>query len=1212
MASILSLIEAYPEIDKSILKQYQLPERVVTVNADDMDLQPIDIDIEKLIRKNFQMMHPDMEFPEEDLLLGYDHKQWHKIQNFGLPAREQKWSPPKMPDRLKKLERTCETLDEIYQIINDNKELYGQEIKWMRSMWHKRLYGHWVFINGVPTYIDGWHFFYCGFWELDIGLPEYRSRDRKFFLFARYCYTTTEAPFKFRRKVGNNYQYTSDKKDFLQWQKDYEDNGRSKPEASKEFFWREYNTRTCYGFNYPKHRREGATFKGECINYELVSRSINGKAGIQSLDDTHGKAAFLDKLVAPWKSLPFFFKPKFSGSTNPKSELIFEEPTRKSKNKGTMNVIKTGLGSKINFATTAHRSFYDGDKLLSIHTDEEGKCFGPGTELLMYDGSIKQAQDIFEGDVLMGPDSTPRIVNTTTFGKEEMYEIIPNKGLPWTCNASHIIVAVVCSAVCGYRKGEIIKFTVKEYLNFTPWLKQHLNLYRVPVQYPERETGIDPYLIGVWLGDGTSRSSQITNVEKEVQRYINTYAGREGQIVRSKGIGGITHSINPGIYKVKIKVTDLSSGEEEIFDSIREAGKKYGKGYIINWMGRENLIHKIERVSKSKNPLLEELNFHGMIQNKHIPDPYLINSEEKRFRLLAGLIDSDGHKTSGKESYEITQKNKTLAYQIQRLATELGLYSSINVKVATLKREGKATYECEVYRVKIYGDRCPMIPCYVERKKCHFKIHHDKKRDSLKTGFKVKYLGIGDYYGFSLKGEDRTFLLKDCTVVHNTILEKVDERWEVIRQCLSMGNGKKIVGFNISTSTVGEMTKQGGTAYFRLCKDSHWQNRIPESGQTSSGKLNLFIPAFDGLEGFVDEYGNSIIDDPKTPIRTIDGKMTDIGAKTYLKARAKDLLGEGKPENIEKYHENMRLHPTKFKECFMASSSDTGFNIKILSERINDLQMNERLQPVMGDFRWKVYRESVEWIPNPYGKFSNSLILPEGEANRIRAIDGVKCPANPNRFVSSADAFRFEKTQHRRMSNGGGAVFYRRDYTVDPEGKDPIIFDETGAPVDNWKSHRFCCTYNNRVATKKEYVEDMLMMCIYYGAMMYPEMNVPEVNDRFIEWGFGGYLLYDYDPIHNQYKENPGFSTVGNVKQDLFGGVKEYIEVHGYRERHLGFLEECLEIKGLEEMTDFDLFTAGAGCLRGLKSQYSDYINNMLGNNTENQNTVDFANIMLN
>jgi replicative DNA helicase len=37
-----------------------------------------------------------------------------------------------------------------------------------------------------------------------------------------------------------------------------------------------------------------------------------------------------------------------------------------------------------------------------------GKCLGRGTLVLMFDGTIKPVEDIAAGDLLMGPDNTPR------------------------------------------------------------------------------------------------------------------------------------------------------------------------------------------------------------------------------------------------------------------------------------------------------------------------------------------------------------------------------------------------------------------------------------------------------------------------------------------------------------------------------------------------------------------------------------------------------------------------------------------------------------------------------------------------------------------------------------------------------------------------------------------------------------------------------------
>lgn len=138
--------------------------------------------------------------------------------------------------------------------------------------------------------------------------------------------------------------------------------------------------------------------------------------------------------------------------------------------------------------------------------------------------------------------------------------------------------------------------------------------------------------------------------------------------------------------------------------------------------------------------------------------------------------------------------------------------------------------------------------------------------------------------------------------------------------------------------------------------------------------------------------------------------------------------------------------------------------------------------------------------------------------------------------------------------------------------------------ITRWQSHRFVCTYNFRPETVEEYCEDMLMMCVYYGCWMYPEINVPKVWEYFEARGYGGFLKYDVDIKTGKPKSTPGFNSEGGSKQDLFNGLRDYIQRHGLRERHADLLMECKEIKSIEEMTDYDLLTAAGGALLGAKA----------------------------
>jgi len=98
-----------------------------------------------------------------------------------------------------------------------------------------------------------------------------------------------------------------------------------------------------------------------------------------------------------------------------------------------------------------------GDTLLVAPTGA-GKCLGRGTPVMMFDGNIKPVETVVVGDLLMGPDSTPRRVVSTCAGSEMLYRVTPTKGMPYVVNESHIL------SLRDVR-GSIKNIHVLEYLN---------------------------------------------------------------------------------------------------------------------------------------------------------------------------------------------------------------------------------------------------------------------------------------------------------------------------------------------------------------------------------------------------------------------------------------------------------------------------------------------------------------------------------------------------------------------------------------------------------------------------------------------------------------------------------------------------------------------------------------------------------------------------
>ena len=78
--------------------------------------------------------------------------------------------------------------------------------------------------------------------------------------------------------------------------------------------------------------------------------------------------------------------------------------------------------------------------LLAWHSTGSGKCLAFGTKVIMYDGSVKEVQDIKCGDFLMGDDSNARTVLTLGQGQDMMYDINQSSGDKYTVNSEHILV----------------------------------------------------------------------------------------------------------------------------------------------------------------------------------------------------------------------------------------------------------------------------------------------------------------------------------------------------------------------------------------------------------------------------------------------------------------------------------------------------------------------------------------------------------------------------------------------------------------------------------------------------------------------------------------------------------------------------------------------------------------------------------------------------
>jgi hypothetical protein len=363
-----------------------------------------------------------------------------------------------------------------------------------------------------------------------------------------------------------------------------------------------------------------------------------------------------------------------------------------------------------------------------------GKCFSPSTEVLMFDGSVKEIKDIHVGDLVMGKDNTPREILELHSGIDDMYEIEQKLSKNYIVNSEHTMyfkkwkcnysLSKKCMVTDWNSDNAIeISISTKEFFEKSKHYKDDIFGCKIDGwELPEKDLKIEPYWLGLWLGGGNKSNLEIASIDQEIIDYIKNYADRLGMFY-----GGYT---------------------------------KHSGGTFIS--------HNIAAYKRGDRPrdnkLLKILKDYGLYTNKFIPDIYLQGSKSQRYELLAGLIDSDGsYSKEGKRiSYTFTQKDKYLIDQVQKLCWSLGLRANVKEHTGIIDKNMKAgVTSCCMLNIsgKIWN-----IPCKAGRKIANESI---LSRSLMRVGLDIKYIGKGEYIGFTCD-KDHKFILADGTIVNNS------------------------------------------------------------------------------------------------------------------------------------------------------------------------------------------------------------------------------------------------------------------------------------------------------------------------------------------------------------------------------------------------------------------------------------------------------------
>jgi len=252
------------------------------------------------------------------ILIGLPKAPTKGIKGEGLEASMQMWERLPMPAELSRIR----SMDEWAETPKEFREKFRPFIE---EEFRRRREGFWFYNKGEPTFITGRHYMLLQWTKIDIGYPSYLGFQRDIFLHMAAC------------------------------------------EADPR----------CIGQLYTKCRRSGYTNICSSVLLDEATQVKDKLLGIQSKT---GKDAqeniFMKKVVSMFRHYPFFFKPIQDGTTNPRMELAFREPSKRITKNNKTSYVGDALNTVLNWKNTTNNA-YDGEKLHMLYMDEAGKWEKP-------------------------------------------------------------------------------------------------------------------------------------------------------------------------------------------------------------------------------------------------------------------------------------------------------------------------------------------------------------------------------------------------------------------------------------------------------------------------------------------------------------------------------------------------------------------------------------------------------------------------------------------------------------------------------------------------------------------------------------------------------------------------------------------------------------------------------------------------------------------
>lgn len=468
-----------------------------------------------------------------------------------------------------------------------------------------------------------------------------------------------------------------------------------------------------------------------------------------------------------------------------------------------------------------------------------------------------------------------------------------------------------------------------------------------------------------------------------------------------------------------------------------------------------------------------------------------------------------------------------------------------------------------------------------------------KPNGTVSTGeIKFEHESVHESFDSLIDFRSSAALAYDGQKVHRYLLDEAGKMedpadpvniWDKVKYCLVVDG--QIIGKALITTTVEEMEKGGGEKFkFLFDGSSRKPTDIKSTGQTQTGLIPYFTSSYQN-EVF-DDYGYSVIETPTLHQQEQLKKRKDpqwmIGGRERVDKEISEVKNAVQRQNL------IRKKPPTIRDAFRYNNTGCLYDIEVINNRLCKYAYGYPVDQPMtfGYFKWTKERfGNVEFVATDQNSELTRVhvryLPPANLANASTYRNGKRGPANTARFNASADPFKLKTEQikyKKDMSLGGAHVYALYDPMIDSPRK----------PREEWVTDNFCLEYLYRPETPDMFVEDMAMICIFYGCKIFPEPNIPIVDDLFREWGLSEYLQFAYKKVQRgqsvrfvEEKKMAGEYNTDFFRPTLIRHGINYIKEKGMYCPFPRTLEQLRDMS-YENFNDFDLAVSALYCLTGV------------------------------